>query len=374
MTTVDDTEFLMRAAKIAARGLYTTDPNPRVGCILTKDGNVVGEGWHELAGGPHAERIALSQAGEAAFGATAYVTLEPCNFEGRTGACTEALIEAKVARVVCSGIDPTPEVAGKGIASLREAGIKVDVGIVDDTITELNAGFFSRLTRGRPFVRSKIAVSLDGRTALANGESQWITGDLARLDVHRWRARSSAILTSVSTVLADDPSLDARLEAPAPPIKQPLIVVLDSDLRTPTSANVVMKGGEVSIFTTDEDSPAASALRKQEVSIEQVGRSRGCDLEEVFSRLSQLQINEVWVEAGAILNGALIRQGLIDELIVYIAPQIFGDTARGMFVIDELFSLEQSVSFEFKDVRRVGDDLRIIASPSNVSGPQLDTL
>ena len=175
-------------------------------------------------------------------------------------------------------------------------------------------------------------------------------------------------------MLADEPSLDARLEAPAPPIKQPLIVVLDSDLRTPTSANVVMKGGEVSIFTTDEDSPAASALRKQEVSIEQVGRSRGCDLEEVFSRLSQLQINEVWVEAGAILNGALIRQGLIDELIVYIAPQIFGDTARGMFVIDELFSLEQSGSFEFKDVRRGGDDLRIIASPSNVSGPQLDTL
>lgn len=369
MIMVDDAAFLARAAKLAARGLYTTDPNPRVGCILTKDGDVVGEGWHEQAGGPHAERVALSQAGEAAFGATAYVTLEPCSFEGRTGACTAALIEAKVARVVCPGVDPTPEVAGKGIASLREAGIKVDVGIADDTATELNAGFFSRLTRGRPFVRSKIAVSLDGRTALTNGESQWITGASARTDVHHWRARSSAILTGVSTVLADDPSLDARLEEPAPPIKQPLIVVLDSELRTPPGANIVMGGGEISIFTTEAESAAASTLRKRGVSIERVSGSRGCDLYEVLGRLGELQINEIWVEAGSVLNGALIRAGLIDEFIVYMAPQILGNEARGMFVIDELVNLEQRISLEFKDVRRVGDDLRIIARPSNVAGP-----
>lgn len=373
MTSADDVEFLARAAKLAARGLYTTDPNPRVGCVLTRDGEVVGEGWHERAGGPHAERVALSQAGAAAEGSTAYVTLEPCSFEGRTGACTAALIDAKVARVVCPGIDPTPEVSGSGISCLREAGIKVDVGIPDSTAEQLNAGFFSRLTCGRPFVRSKIAVSLDGRTALANGTSQWITGTAARADVHRWRARSSAILTGVGTVVADDPSLDARLETPAPEVKQPLRVVLDSGLRTPRDAKIVTDAGDTLIFTTQTDDSATSTLRDAGGRVERIDGTGGCDLGAVLDRLGALEINEVWVEAGAGLNGALIREGLIDELIVYMAPQILGNDARGMFVIDELINLDQRISLEYKDVRRVGDDLRIIAHPSTVTGPWPDS-
>jgi diaminohydroxyphosphoribosylaminopyrimidine deaminase/5-amino-6-(5-phosphoribosylamino)uracil reductase len=279
------------------------------------------------------------------------------------------LIEAGVDRVVCPGIDPTPEVAGKGVASLRNAGIQVDVGIADTTATDLNPGFFSRLTRGRPFVRSKIAVSLDGRTALANGQSQWITGPYARADVHRWRARSSAILTGVGTVLADDPSLDARLEEPASDVLQPARVVLDSELRTPSNAKVVTNDGETIIFARQADSASAASLRARGVSIEQVDGSRRCDLEQVLNRLGELQINEVWVEAGAELNGALMREGLIDELIIYMAPQILGSEARGMFAIDEFTSLEQRISFEYKDVRRIGDDLRIIARPRTVAGP-----
>ena len=369
MTANVDADFLARAAKLAARGLYTTDPNPRVGCVVVKDGHMIGEGWHEQAGGPHAERAALTQAGAAASGATAYVTLEPCSFTGRTGACTTALIEANIARVVCPGIDPNPAVAGRGIASLREAGIQVDVGIASNVATDLNPGFFSRMTRGRPFVRSKLAVSLDGRTALANGASQWITGSAARADVHRWRARSSAILTGVGTVLADDPSLDARLEEPAPAVQQPVRVVLDSELRTPPGAKIVTSDGKTVLFTTQSESTAASTLRDRGVTIEQAGSSRRCDLDKVLDRLGALQFNEVWIEAGAQLNGALIREGLVDELVVYMAPQILGSEARGMFAIDTLVNLEQRISLEYKDVRRVGGDLRIIARPSTVAGP-----
>ncbi len=372
MTAQTDADYLTRASELAERGLYTTDPNPRVGCILVKDGRVIGEGWHERAGGAHAERVALAHAGSAAAGATAYVTLEPCSVTGRTGACAAALIEAGIARVVCPGIDPNPDVAGSGIASLRDAGVTVDAGIVHDASAALNPGFFSRMTRGRPFLRSKLAVSLDGRTTLANGQSQWITGAAARADAHRWRARSSAIMTGIGTVLADNPSLDARLEEPAPAVKQPARVVLDSALQTPPDAKVLAQPGEILLFTIQAESTAASDLLARGASIERVGGSGHCDLGQVLERLGELQFNEVWVEAGAQLNGALIREGLIDELIVYMAPQLLGTSAIGMFAIESLVSLQQRISLEFQDVRRVGDDLRIIARPSTVAGPLSD--
>ncbi len=369
MTGLADADYLALAMELAERGLYTTDPNPRVGCVLVKDGDVIGEGWHEQAGGPHAERVALSHAGTAASGATAYVTLEPCSFAGRTGACTTALIEASVARVVCPGIDPNPLVAGSGIASLRDAGIQVDVGIASDAAAELNAGYFSRMTRGRPLLRSKLAVSLDGRTALANGLSQWITGPAARADAHRWRARSSVIMTGIGTVLADDPSFDVRLEDPAPPVKQPVRVVLDSNLQTPLDAKLLTGPGEALVFTTQTEDSADSEVLARGATVERVGGSPHCDLAQVLDRLGELEFNEVWVEAGAGLNGALIREGLIDELIIYMAPQVLGDSARPMFVIDSLVSLEQRISLDLHDVIRVGDDLRIIARPSTVANP-----
>lgn len=369
MTAPADAAYLARAMKLAARGLFTTDPNPRVGCVLVKDGNVVGEGWHEQAGGPHAERVALSAAGDNATGATAYVTLEPCSFEGHTGACATALIDAGVARVVCPGIDPNPKVVGSGITSLREAGLQVDVGVASDIAAELNPGYFSRMTRGRPLVRSKLAVSLDGRTALAKGLSQWITGSAARADVHRWRARSSAVMTGIGTLLADNPGFDARLEEPAPPVKQPVRVVLDSGLKTPPEAKLLGTPEEALIFTTQTEVSADSDLLSRSATVERVGGFPRCDLAQVLDRLGELEFNEVWVEAGAVLNGALIREGLIDELIVYMAPQLLGDSARPMFVIDTLVSLEQRISLSFVDVRRVGDDLRIIARPSNVASP-----
>ena len=373
MTAQSDAEYLARAVKLAARGLYTTDPNPRVGCVLVKNGRVIGEGWHERAGGPHAERVALAHAGRAAAGATAYVTLEPCSFSGRTGACATALIEAGIARVVCSGIDPNPKVAGDGIDGLRDAGIPVDVGVARDAAAALNPGFISRMTRGRPLVRSKLAVSLDGRTALANGQSQWITGGAARADSHRWRARSSVVMTGIGTVLGDNPCLDARLPAPAPAVTQPVRVVLDSSLQTPPDAKVLSKPGEVLIFTNQAESSAGSDLLAQAATIERVGGSRHCDLTQVLDRLGELQFNEVWVEAGSELNGSLIREGLIDELVIYMAPQVLGTSSMGMFAIDSLVSLEQRISLSYQDVRRIGDDLRIVARPSTVASPLTDS-
>ena len=367
MISVEDAGHLARAGKLAARGLYTTDPNPRVGCVIVRDGETIAEGWHMRAGSAHAEKMALDIAGEAAREATAYVSLEPCSFTGRTGACTEALIAAGVIRVVCRHIDPNPRVSGRGIDQLRQAGVQVDIA-GSEPAGDDNPGYVSRMTRGRPWVRSKIAASLDGRTALANGVSQWITGPASRADVHRWRARSSAVLTGVGTVLADDPRLDARLDEPAPEVRQPLRVILDSELRTPPGAKVLGTAEDALIFTTAGETAEADALSRR-ASIERVGGAGRCDLLEVLEALGRREINELWVEAGAELNGALLREGLIDELIVYFAPHAMGDRARGMFALDALVSMEQRISLEFKDVRRVGDDLRIVARPSTVTGP-----
>ncbi len=352
---------MARAVQLARRGLFTADPNPRVGCVLVKAGRVVGEGWHERAGGPHAERVALAAAGERAVGATAYVTLEPCSHTGRTGPCADALIAARVSRVVCAATDPNPLVDGTGIRRLREAGIDVAVGVSEASAAALNPGYRSRMIRGRPLIRSKLAASLDGRTALANGESQWITGEAARSDVHRWRARSSVVLTGVGTVLADDPRLDARVPDAKTPIEPPARVIVDSGLRTPPTARTLALPGNVLIFGSRKAPGSAEALRRAGAQVEWAPGERRCDLTKVVARLGELQFNEVWVEAGARLNGALLEAGLIDELVIYLAPQVLGADARGMFAIEPLAGLEGRINLEYQEIRKLDRDIRITA-------------
>jgi diaminohydroxyphosphoribosylaminopyrimidine deaminase/5-amino-6-(5-phosphoribosylamino)uracil reductase len=356
-----------RALQLAERGLYDTAPNPTVGCVLVKDDEIVGEGWTAPAGGPHAERVALTRAGARARGATAYVTLEPCSHYGRTGPCADALIEAGIARVVCAFVDPNPLVAGAGLGKLERAGIGVTVGVLHGPAEALNRGHVSRMGRKRPWVRAKVAASLDGRTALASGASRWITGDAARADVHRFRARSSVVLTGIGTVLADDPALTARLDDPTMRVLQPTRVIVDSRFRTPPTAQTLKFPGTVLIFGTDAAGERASRLEAAGAKIERVAGSSRCDLNAVLARLAALEHNDVLVEAGPTLSGAFLEAGLIDELILYMAPQVLGDRARGMFVTRELTNLAERYSLEIDDVRKLGSDLRIIARPSTVA-------
>ena len=367
MADAMDYEHMAHALQLAANGLYDTAPNPAVGCVLVKDARVVGTGWTAPAGGPHAEIVALKAAGAAARGATAYVTLEPCCHTGRTGPCTKALLEAGVARVVFAGRDPNPRVNGGGAAELEAAGIAVEGGVMENETESLNRGFFTRMRRGVPYVRSKLAVSLDGRTALANGASKWITSAAARSDVHRWRARSSAVLTGSGTIVDDDPSLDARrAEAEIPEsigIKQPLRVVIDARLKMPPTAKKLSLPGEVLVLTTRAlDDPKAEALRAAGARVDRIaGDAEHCDLRAVIAHLAALEINDVWVEAGAGLNGALLKAGLIDELIIYMAPRVLGATARGMFEVLALESLADATQVSFDDICKIGADLRITA-------------
>jgi diaminohydroxyphosphoribosylaminopyrimidine deaminase/5-amino-6-(5-phosphoribosylamino)uracil reductase len=348
---------MARALALAGRGLYTTTPNPRVGCVIVKNGDVVGEGWHARAGEAHAEVVALADArakGHDPRGATLYVTLEPCGQHGRTPACADAVLEAGIARVVVAMHDPNPAQGG-GAERLRGAGLRVDVGILETQATALNAGFVSRMTRGRPWVRSKLATSLDGRTALATGESRWITGAVARADGHAWRARACAVLTGVGTVLHDDPQLTVRDVATT---RQPLRVVVDRHADTPAEARV-LAGGNVLVITVgargERWPPATECL----VLPDAAGR---VDLEAMLRTLAGRGINEVHVEAGAKLNGALLKAGLIDELLIYVAPAVIGDPARGMFEFTSpLASLAQRVNLEWTSIDRLGSDLRIVA-------------
>ncbi len=357
----DDYRYMARALTLARRGLYHTDPNPRVGCVLAKDGIVVGEGWHQRAGEAHAEVIALNAAGEQARGATAYVTLEPCCHYGRTPPCTAALLEAGIVRLIAAMSDPNPQVAGKGLAILHDAGVKVECGVLEAEARALNPGFIQRMTQGRPFVRVKLAMSLDGRTALASGESQWLTGEAARQDVQRLRARASAILTGVGTVLADDPGLNVRLPEVT---RQPLRVILDTELRTPPTVQTLRLPGQVLIFTAVADPTAHELLRAAGAEIIILPRTeQGLDLPAVITELARRECNEVHVECGSTLAGALLQAGLVDELVIYMAPLLLGDKARGLFQLPELTRMSERTELEILDMRAVGRDWRVRLKP-----------
>ncbi len=359
--TADDQRHMARALRLARRGMYTTDPNPNVGCVLVNAaGEVVGEGFHQQAGQPHAEPLAIRAAGDRARGTTAYVTLEPCNHHGRTPPCADALITAGVTRVVAATEDPNPTVSGRGYAKLRAAGIEVEAGVLEAEAIDLNRGYTQRMQHGRPWVRAKLAVSVDGRTALANGQSHWITGDAARADVHHWRARSSAILSGIGTVLADNPRLNARVDTP---VVQPLRVIADSHLRTPADARLLSEPADAVLlaFVDDRDSRRAELERAGAGFLQlHADAAGGVALGELLSRLGEQGINEVLVEAGPRLNGALLDAGLIDEIIVYQAPCLMGATAQGMFAAAPLSDLSQRYNLRLQDMRRFGDDVRMI--------------
>ncbi len=352
-----DHTHMARTLQLAAQGLYTTTPNPRVGCVIVKDGHVIGEGWHQRAGTPHAEIHALKAAGDAARGATVYVTLEPCSHHGRTPPCAEALVQAGVTRVVAAMSDPNPLVAGGGISMLTLAGIQAEVGLMENEARALNPGFISRMTRQRPWVRLKTASTLDGKTALANGQSQWITGEAARADVQKLRARACAILTGSGTILADNPRMNVRDVDIG---RQPLRVIVDSALRTPVDAATLP-----ALIACHHAAPAARAALEQagaEV-IELPGMEGRVDLATLLTRLSQRGINELHVEAGAALNGALLAAGLVDEWVAYMAPMTAGNDARGLFSQPALTTLADAMRFRVSDVRQIGDDLRLTLLP-----------
>jgi diaminohydroxyphosphoribosylaminopyrimidine deaminase/5-amino-6-(5-phosphoribosylamino)uracil reductase len=358
MFTAADYAYMARALQLAQRGLNTTTPNPRVGCVIVRDGQVVGEGWHERAGEPHAEIHALRLAGTRAAGATAYVSLEPCSHHGRTPPCADALVAAQVGRVVAAMQDPNPRVAGEGLARLRAAGIQADCGLLQAQASELNIGFVSRMQRGRPWVRVKTAASLDGRTALANGASQWITGELARKDGHRWRARSCAVMAGIGTLQADNPRLDVRHVQST---RQPVRIVVDRNLEIPLSARI-LEGGNVLVFSARADREKMRSLAQSGAEVVVLPDPSGkVDLPGMLQELGRREMNEILVESGYRLNGALLRAGVVDELIIYLAPHLLGDAARGMFDLGELTALEQRVRLEVRDMRQLGPDLRIMA-------------
>jgi diaminohydroxyphosphoribosylaminopyrimidine deaminase/5-amino-6-(5-phosphoribosylamino)uracil reductase len=356
-----DHGFMARALQLAQRGLFTATPNPRVGCVMVRDGRVLGEGWHEKAGGPHAEAAALHEivgAGDTAIGATAYVTLEPCSHFGRTPPCADALIAAGIVRVVAAMPDPNPLVAGQGLAKLAAAGIDVSNGLLAAEAQELNIGFVSRMTRGRPWLRLKVAASLDGKTALNNGVSQWITGPDARRDAHAWRARSCAVLTGIGTVKDDNPRLTVR---EVPTTRQPLKVVIDSRLETPPDA-AVLDGGKVLIAAAQDDAARSAALRARGAEIVILPNAQGkVELADLLQELGRRGINEVLAEAGTRLNGSLLASGCVDELLIYQAPILLGDMARGMFGLAELTDLAGAQRINIIERRAVGADFRIRA-------------
>lgn len=353
-----DHAHMARALQLAERGLYTTPPNPRVGCVIVKDGTVVGEGWHERAGTPHAEIHALQQAGNAARGATVYVTLEPCSHHGRTPPCAEALVRAGVARVVAAMRDPNPLVSGAGIDMLTLAGIRAEVGLMEAEARALNPGFISRMTRGRPWLRLKTASTLDGKTALANGRSQWLTGEAARADVQRLRARACAILTGSGTVRADDPKMTVRDFDTG---RQPLRVLVDSTLATLPTAAILP--ALVACHTADPARRAALTAAGAEI-VELPGAGGRVDLAALLALLAQRGVNELHAEAGAGLNGALLETGLVDEWIAYLAPMAVGDAARGLYALPPLTSLDAAARFRLADVRQLGPDLRLTLLPA----------
>lgn len=357
-----DHVHMAHALRLAEKGLYTTQPNPRVGCVIARGETVLGTGWHQQAGEPHAEVFALREAGESARGATAYVTLEPCAHFGRTPPCADALIAAGVGRVVIAHEDPFDKVSGAGIEKLRAAGIGVQLGLLRDAAHDLNVGFFSRIQRGRPWVRVKLAMSLDGRTALADGSSKWITGEAARADVQRWRARASAILSASGTVLADDPRLTVRLpehERFVPPLR----AIVDTALRTPAGAHV-LDAAAPTVFFHAPDAPVPGHLANATRAAIRREDGGGIDLHAVLHWLALHDVNEVHVEAGPVLCGALLAAGLVDELLVYIAPVLLGDSARPMLHLPPLDDMASRWKLRTVDRRQIGDDTRLQLRPT----------
>lgn len=353
---------MARALQLARRGLTSTHPNPRVGCVLVREGMVVGEGWHEMAGGPHAEVMALQQAGDQARGATAYVTLEPCSHHGRTPPCAGALIAAGVARVVAAMTDPNPEVSGRGLAALREAGIEVSDGVMAAQAEALNRGFCKRMRKGHPWVTLKLAMSLDGRSAAEDGSSRWITSEPARADVHRLRAEAGAVMTGVASVLADDSRLNVRLDDLT---SYPHRIVLDSKLRMPVKATMLGLEGRTSILTCSDDAERRHALENAGAEVVQLpGVNERVDLSAVMDWLGEAQLNEVLAETGAALAGSLVEAGMVDELICYLAPKLLGDGGRGLMLLPGLESIEHALPLTISDVRAIGPDWRVTAALS----------
>lgn len=360
MFSPTDYVFMSTALRLAEKGLYSTTPNPRVGCVIVRNEQIVGSGWHERAGQPHAEINALSAAGEAARGATAYVTLEPCSHYGRTPPCANALVDAGIARVILAMEDPNPMVSGRGCAVLEQAGITVQTGLLQAEAHALNVGFVTRMIHKKPWVRLKTAVSLDGKTALNNGASQWITGEAARQDGHRWRARSCAIVTGIGTVKFDNPQLTVRHVQTS---RQPKKVVVDSHLAIPLDAKL-LQGGEVFIFTANNDNQEKKeALSRLGAQVIVLSNAAGAvDLEKMMTMLAtDFGMNEVLVEAGVGLNGALVNTGLVDEMVIFLAPHLLGNNAQGMINLPELVHLEQKKALVIQDLRMVGQDIRIVA-------------
>ncbi|MES0299818.1 bifunctional diaminohydroxyphosphoribosylaminopyrimidine deaminase/5-amino-6-(5-phosphoribosylamino)uracil reductase RibD [Citrobacter sedlakii] len=367
---MQDEIYMARALKLAARGRFTTHPNPNVGCVIVKEGEIVGEGYHHRAGEPHAEVHALRMAGEKAKGATAYVTLEPCSHHGRTPPCCDALIAAGVSRVVAAMQDPNPQVAGRGLYRLQQAGIDVSHGLMMREVEALNKGFLKRMRTGFPYVQLKLGASLDGRTAMASGESQWITSPQARRDVQRLRAQSHAILTSSATVLADDPQLTVRWTElddatqavyPQDTLRQPVRIVIDSQNRVTPEHRIVQQPGETWFARTKDDSRQWPETVRTLLVPEHNGH---LDLVVLMMLLGKQQINSLWVEAGPTLAGALLQAGVVDELIVYVAPTLLGNDARGLCVLSGLEQLSQAPKFTFNEIRRVGPDVCLHLIPA----------
>ncbi|HEX4974961.1 MAG TPA: bifunctional diaminohydroxyphosphoribosylaminopyrimidine deaminase/5-amino-6-(5-phosphoribosylamino)uracil reductase RibD [Pseudomonadales bacterium] len=378
-----DTQAMAEALQLARRGLYTTAPNPRVGCVLVRDERIIARGWHQKAGGPHAEVVALQAAGDLAQGATAYVSLEPCSHHGRTPPCADALLRAGIKRVVAAMVDPNPLVSGQGLKKLFNGGIDVSWGLLENEAKALNPGFIRRMQQQKPWVRLKMAGSFDGRCAMASGESQWITGPAARADVQRWRAQSGAIITGIDTVITDDPSLTLRLNdwlGPVPElwqheaIQQPLRVVLDSQLRLPLTSKILKQSGQTMVITLDE-TLSSQANKVQDLnamgilvgSVPKAGKH--LDLAKVLDLLARHAINEVLIEGGPTLSGAFLQAGLVDEVILYLAPKLLGHGARGIFNLPGLELLADSPQLRITDLRQIGEDVRIIACPELKAPP-----
>lgn len=370
LTQATDHPFMARALQLAQQGQYTSRPNPYVGCVLVKNGRIIGEGFTQAPGQAHAEIHALAQATESPENATAYVTLEPCSHTGKTPPCADAIVAAGIHRVVIAMLDPNPQVAGRGVKKLLAANIDVSVGVLEEQARQLNRGFFKRMEHGMPFVRIKMAMSLDGKTAMASGESQWITGSAARHDVQQLRAEAGAILTGSGTVIDDDPSLNLRLsaselgiaESNTQPLTQPLRAILDTQLRVPTSAKLLSLTGKTLIYTCCEDQEKIQSLQQAGADIQTCTGST-IDLREVLTDLAAREVNHVHVEAGATLSGALLAAQCVDEIIVYMAPTLLGGDARSLFHLPELSQMKDKINLKIKDIRAIGDDWRIIATP-----------